>query len=693
MVNEPNAEQYDLVLRDIFIEGRDEEKSNVILEIAEPTPEERATHGYFIALAELNGATPKTISMVRAWVEFAIEHYYAKKPSSLQDHFEELLGALNTQSAVYLKQHQNEGIHLLLVAVHEKTVLIGAHGQASALLLYNTRDGFRLAPLTDIEATATPYLFSNVLEGTVRLEDRLLLATPRVTEFFTPDRILKLSENKSLEEMAEHMKHVLGELTSDFSFGVVWAKLVRGTAQGAVTTHKAASSMTELHHKTKSTASILAPPVISFPKEKIVTTILRVCKRSILNGTSICVIILRRAVSTLQSIETKKHLSVIKPADYASRLRVWLTHRRGWFEHLPANRKRASIIAMAVAGIALLSIGSVAIINIRARTAAQATATINTVQEKLTAADNAFTYQNEDNARTILAEAQQLLNTVPDRLQKTAEFTNANQHFTVLEQKIYRRSAVAFQNLADKFGAQKLVMLRGRAYGLDTAGGNILVTKDKQTSSLAHITGITALYSDSDANLLVAQTGPRAFVSVDSGTGATKPINISWLAENSEATTAVFYSGRFYSYDQTTLMIYRYHKKDGAFTNGAPWITDNGKPTGIKTIFADTSLWLLGNNGKILKYTTGKLQIFSVSGDVPKLDNTDALATNGTANVYLLDRANRRLLVTTRDGTLTHQYSFPDKTNLTTFVIDEKETAVFGVTEDGHLVTFPLTII
>ncbi|MCX6781247.1 MAG: hypothetical protein NT003_04005 [Candidatus Magasanikbacteria bacterium] len=366
------GERIELRVHDFLVEGRDESKSHVLVEIAEPSPNEVSTHGHFFAIAELSGATPKTIQMVRAWIEFAIDTYYKSVPTNIELHFETIMGLLNTQSSLYLKQHANEIIHIAIASVCNGALYLAVHGRPTALLLYNKDGGWHTMDLVDETAMDSPgQLFSNVVTGVMRVDDRFLIATPRVIEFFSADRLTKISEGKTLEEVTEHMQRVLSEMSSDYSFAAVWLRLVRAFDETKeIMQHKVAppeqpapvqriekkadASMTELFNKAKSTAAILAPPVLTIPKDKIITNILKLAQRSMTTSgkavvsatqTSISYLKTERGRAAIEKINQK-----ISPRSYLENLQQQLISN---FSALPIKRKQTLMIAVGGVVVAL----------------------------------------------------------------------------------------------------------------------------------------------------------------------------------------------------------------------------------------------------------------------------------------------------------------------------------------------------
>ncbi len=702
-------ERTELQVHDFLIEGRDEDKSHVFLEIARPAPQEMQSHGHFFAIAELVGATPKTIQLVRAWIEFAIESYYSGSGTTTEAHFENILGQLNTQSSLYLKQHPGEIIHMCAAVVCSGSLYLAFHGTPAAILFYRTDDSWRAIDLAAQNAEEFPgLLFSNIVNGTLRPEDRLLLATPHVTEFFNIDRLCKISENKSLAEVAEHMEHVFTDLSSDYSFGTAWLRIQHIIEEESLvpkqqeqelappTQHKKSSlSMMDLAQKTKSTASLLAPPVITIPKDKIVTNILQLAQRGLISAGHHSMRAARSTFSFLNAHARKINVAKIIPRIPLSKLSpLGNSASISNFGLATGPHKKYTKLGVGILFlIVLISIGSVISYKHAEKQRALIASELDELAQKITAADQAFTYQNEAGARQLISEADMLFKNIPSSASTESATIAGAKKLAETRAKVLHIVVPQIEVLAEKLPATDIVFSAQESLVLGTQG-EISVIHLGATTGAATITAAQKLYRDDDDKRIIVLSASRALKSIATNSVHTAtPITVDWLPENTRFDAGAFYAGRLYVYDMATRMIYRYDKSGpSSYSSGKKWITDSGKPTDITQLSADTSLWLRSAAGGVLKFTAGKLQPFAFGAMVPEFTHADqVIATQGASTLYFLDREHARVVVTDREGKLARQYSLPAGTNFKKFDIDKNETAVTGITDDGRVVRFALT--
>ncbi len=710
------SDRLELTVHDFLIEGRDEAKSHVLLEIAAPAPEELVSHGHFFALAELGGASPKTIQLVRAWIEFAIEKYFASTPTNIESHFENILNQLNTQSSVYLRQHANEQIQIVVAAVCGTSLFMAFHGKPAVLLLYRKQEAWQSMDLSEgySEGTAPPQLFGNIVSGTLRPDDRLLLATSRVTEFFTADRLTKISEGKTIEEVAVHMERVITEMSSDFSFGGAWIKLTRviaheeipaatiqlNTQTPIIHERRSQTSITELMRKTKSTAELLAPPIISIPRDKIITSLLQLARKGLVKSGIGVASISRSAlafVSTKSKVLISKKISPTIKNITPPKIKMFgmaEKHISKSFLVQPFIKKNKLAIGIGLLAITILIAG---LLYAHHRTiAAQKVAVIlAATNDRLTAANSAFTFQKESDAQNLLVEATTQFNTLTPS-ERTSEAARVTASALVdMKNKVFHINSVQPELIAQVPHIKNIFIANGLPTFL-VDHGHVQAIKSSKVVDVGTTPDGTGDFAfiDEDNKRIIITTGnvPKHFFGMPLSGGKTTDILLTPLPEHTRFDAAVFYSGRAYIYDNTATMLYRYDKVDDGYGSGKKWIVDGTKPVSITKISADNSLWLLTQQGTILKFTAGKLQPFHFTNITPEISHVATVLTgmSGTV-VYFLDTENARLVVTDRDGKLTHQYTFPSNTRLTSIAIDKNETAAFGVTDDGRVMKFPLT--
>lgn len=114
------------------------------------------------------------------------------------------------------------------------------------------------------------------------------------------------------------------------------------------------------------------------------------------------------------------------------------------------------------------------------------------------------------------------------------------------------------------------------------------------------------------------------------------------------------YNRRLYTLDTQSGQIYKHENIKTGYATGKDWLKDLSVDIKNSTSFTTDGDMFIGlNNGQIEKISAGTKQPFSVSGLDPELKNVNDIWTyTDKQYIYLLDSANKRLVILQKDGTL-----------------------------------------
>ena len=143
------------------------------------------------------------------------------------------------------------------------------------------------------------------------------------------------------------------------------------------------------------------------------------------------------------------------------------------------------------------------------------------------------------------------------------------------------------------------------------------------------------------------------------------------------------FRGNIYILDKKNLRILKYTSIENDFLPTKDYLATDVKPNlsdGISMVI-DGSVWVLSTDGKISRFTSGKLDFFSIIG----LDRLFSLPTvlytdEDSKNLYVLDRGNKRIVVFDKDkkpGEYVSQYVWDGFGDAADFVVDEENKKIF----------------
>lgn len=166
----------------------------------------------------------------------------------------------------------------------------------------------------------------------------------------------------------------------------------------------------------------------------------------------------------------------------------------------------------------------------------------------------------------------------------------------------------------------------------------------------------------------------------------------------------VAYGGNQYLLDTQKGRIWKYVATDSTtasqsgglspkgFTSMREYLNPDTLPdfSGATNMAIDGSVWVGTKTGKILKFTQGREDTFVPKGVEPAFGNSLYIYTSDAVkNLYILDSANKRVVVLEKDGTYLAQYTWTDPLTPTELVVSESQHKLY-LLADGRLYAITL---
>ena len=173
-----------------------------------------------------------------------------------------------------------------------------------------------------------------------------------------------------------------------------------------------------------------------------------------------------------------------------------------------------------------------------------------------------------------------------------------------------------------------------------------------------------------DKILLAAANGG---IIIDEKNNVTDINNFSPLPE---ITDAVGYNSRLYLLSAPQNNIFRYARD---FSAREPWIKENLNITAAVGLDIDGYIYVLKNNGEVIRLLSGYVNEFKLAAVNPPLANPQKIKLTGDSEkglVYILEPAQTRLVVFAKSGQFLLQYKLPTLTNLKDFAVREPEKKI-----------------
>lgn len=386
-------------------------------------------------------------------------------------------------------------------------------------------------------------------------------------------------------------------------------------------------------------------------------------------------------------------------------LEDWGRQWHGFKEHvysLPLTTKLAALSALV---LAVAFVGSLLYMRHAQATreaVQQYQDTVAFITAKTTAADSALLYQNSDAAWAEINAAEDKLKTLSckSKEEKTTcqKFNNELTAILTKLRKIVVVEPIALADWSDTPNTTlaELARVNSSFVAISASSANIyvydLLTKEKRMIAgnfpINTISSIT-VPKENDYVLLV---GPTAIWQLNPRDFTLKKIDVTFPSKNASLTGAVVYNRRLYSLDTGGNQIYKHDKIKTGFGLGKIWLKDSSVllSDGVD-LTSDGDLFVSKSDGTILKLTAGLVQPFPITGLDPKLNSGAKLWTyTDLAYLYILDPAERRLIILEKDGRLKAQLTATAWKHPAGLVVDEPNRTAY-ITDGSKLykITLP----
>lgn len=239
--------------------------------------------------------------------------------------------------------------------------------------------------------------------------------------------------------------------------------------------------------------------------------------------------------------------------------------------------------------------------------------------------------------------------------------------------------------LSSGFKGDVVTASGGNIFILDKSGERVVsvaidTKKSKVVAGPTVITDAIGMASYND-NVYILSSGGIYQLAL----GETKVIDKTWVGDS----LINAFAGNLYVLDKSGNKIFRYSGQPGkTFGPQQNWLSASTKAdfSGAVGWGMDGAIYVLYPNSRILKYSLGSPQNFSISGVVPQIGNIDAIyADPDNQFVYLLDKAGKRVVAVDKKGNYKAQYTDDQIAGATGLVVSEAQKEIILLTGDKLL--------
>ncbi len=719
-------------------------RSTVNVGVAHPTPAEESAFGKLYIIAEIESGERVNQEIIAALQEEVRSSYYHSTDLSTETAFENALQRGNTRLHTFITAGVTgwiERFNAVIAVVKNETVSFSAVGRMHAFL-------FRGNHILDIlgqggvEEKRNPLkLFSSVLNGHVQPDDRLLLSTSSLLDFFSQEKLKRMIVGDLPSDTIAKIEQALLANPTPVAFAAVlfaWLPVTAPATPPLATPltglpPQVASaplrSMEELVEKERATERLLSPRLmpnitsglragVSWLQSYFRTRILRKPPR-------------RRIQHTLQSTTRYTHDSAIRSffrilerigvrfllilfsiprgvrrligrerqvRSEITQLPVRTTNNARRFIQWLRNLSRLQQLLF-LAGLVVLFILSQSVINARSQQKQQlhgqaVEAAVRQIEDNVSRATAALTYDDYDGATRLLDESDSLLVKLPNRKkgEKSRRFD--------LESKInaVRILTRRIQTPELKTVAELTDALSGTTPNSLTLTGSSLIVSTDQAGRLLRITTadgkITTVESgvprvrftvplDTQTILLITEQNTVSELSLKNN--AVRPLTISFLNADRHLVAGATFQSRLYLLDTKNNALLRSNRAGTSFGPTDQWLKDAKADVRSGTSLAVDGSIYVATGSSVEKYAAGVRNNQQLAAIDPALNAPTQIWTNDSSKLlYVLEPTAARLVIFDKASRALRAQYVADQFKLARgFAVDERANLIYVMVGDS----------
>lgn len=643
-----------------------------------------------------------------------IERFHATTTEQINipRRFEQILQAINEDIHAYASNVPSiplNDFHAVVGVRIKHQLFLSGIGSLSALFLHRTAKQRYVIYELDKQFNESPSWekpFITVLDGELHPGDVFYIATrvspKEITIGELQDVLITLPPSGALKRIQQY-------LNRDTAYGAVALQVRDKEESGAPKKINPTSSMKSFSDTTEQTATLLGEqgPEIGNAITRFISPLMKKLSapgtkgpKTIFKRTLKAIIKLLAALAaftaaflkktfqftsqTIKTIRAKKTQGRKEPSEKKEK-RPLLTRVKEWGSKLP---KRSYLIAGGVALAAVLLVAVIIGTSMNNATREQEE-TIQTIikraEDKKNAAEASLIYDDVDQARTLVAEALALIDTLPQTDDDLREATNElrDELNDVLAQ-IRGVNLVTTNQLGDLASAAQ-----GSVIGIDQTEGSVhAITSDNQVLKFNELEqrweevqltlGTIAparLSAEESGDLLVVDEN-KTLARVNFTNGTLNPVTSGAGGLESVEDIEV-YNANLYALTSAGKQIVRMRPQLTNYDAGTLWINSaNIDLSNAVDMTIDGDIYVLTSN-TVAKFSSGSEQSFSLVETDPTLQGASKIWTSAESSyLYILDPGEGRVLVFEKDGALTTQYFAEEFKNAADFVIREDQNSI-----------------
>ncbi len=720
----------------------------ISLLVSHPSTQELDSLGRLFMLIKAAPANEQTKQVIETVQRQGKEFYYQQLESNMELAFEGMLKKLNELLSSHLEHVSAEWLndfHAIIGVIKGTDLYFTQVGSLHAFYIHKQSVVNIFEQTKGAESRINPLkIFSQTISGQISADDTLMLCTPSILDYLSLERLRTIIQSGSGNQISMTLENLLAPNNGNASFAALIIKQASETTPVNVAprtspqygSSASQASMDQLTNREASTNQLLTPSTWSYLGQVTKSISQRVS--GLLEKVGIKAKQPPRRSQNQVQYYTPVH-ETYKPrrtSNYPSRFVYVLGKILTGFQyiivgikgllvglfnlisgrknikqklqHLPTTAtgsvskpillfqrltKQRKILLLVVVLLIFIFAQSVIYMSRRGETEKQLeiySESLAQATSKQEEAEASLLYGDEDGARLLLRQAQDLIASIPEKEQEKryqSDIAALETKIEALYSKTKHINTISDPAvIADLGTLEEGLTLNGIAgiyneeiIGFSNNQTEIFETNINTKESIAidytdPAEGSPALGAPLSTRVSAIYVPDNTILEYDSVNNSFSNATVDFENQDRTLTSLVTYNGRLYFLDTKNNQIFRHQKAGGNYQTGDSWLTDeNADVSNGVALAVDGSIYVLRSNGELTKYFQGGLDNeFSLSEIDPVLSSPTKLFTDEAANyIYILEPSQKRLLVFTSNGRLKNQYTSESFDNLIDMAIDE----------------------
>jgi hypothetical protein len=219
------------------------------------------------------------------------------------------------------------------------------------------------------------------------------------------------------------------------------------------------------------------------------------------------------------------------------------------------------------------------------------------------------------------------------------------------------------------------------AYGPQTGEHFLVNTNTQSVEKKTHDSELHLQKNSTpkEQDKIVFSYGKNGVAEFDPSNGAVISKDISYPSDDPLIAGVFVYNVRLYTLDAERNQIYKHTKTQTGYDKGTEWIKDSSADfSGAVSMAIDGDLFVLKESGEMLKFVKGSQVPFSITGLEPALERPTYLWTYSDVDaIYILEPAQKRVIILDKNGKLLKQFTAPAWENPTGMVVDNERGVLY----------------